>query len=606
MKKFAFLMILFLFPISVCASSVDYEIDAFHIEATINENGSVDVCEYIKQTGTFNGYIRDIKYDSDYGYGASGISNIEVYDLNVSNLTKGDKFTLVNNASNGDRGVYEQDSLYNGVSLTMYNSTNDSSSGYVVCYTLDDVVISHNDVAEFYWNFIGNEFDDVLNDVDIKVYLKQRDDSLRVWAHGPLYGEIYPYHDNVSYAHAKIDFVNPNTAIDVRMTFSLDNVLYDEHKSNEDALQNILDEEEERADIANKERKKAQAVLISKIVLGVGYFVTVISLVVYSYKKYDKEKHINFNHQYFRDFPNTYGPEVLQYLNEKNVDTKGYSASILEIIRKKALRCESINGSNKDYKLIINTPVEELTSNEKMIYDFIINEIGNGKEVELDDIKSYGKKQSTAKKFLDSYNDWVATVKFDCEKYNFFEKIKNGKIIFVILILTIIVGIIEYSDFPIFALIIAIVGFISIVYEICIKRRTEFGALEYEKWQAFKRFLEDFGRFSEKELPEIALWEKYLVYATVLGVADKLQKTMQIKIKEFGDVNGPDFVDMYMMHYIMVGSINRTITNTVSNAVSVSRSTIASSSSSSGSGFGGGFSGGGGGFGGGGGGGRGF
>lgn len=179
-----------------------------------------------------------------------------------------------------------------------------------------------------------------------------------------------------------------------------------------------------------------------------------------------------------------------------------------------------------------------------------------------------------------------ATVKFDCEKYNFFEKIKNAKIIFVILILTIIVGIIEYSDFPIFALIIAIVGFISIVYEICIKRRTEFGALEYEKWQAFKRFLEDFGRFSEKELPEIALWEKYLVYATVLGVADKLQKTMQIKIKEFGDVNGPDFVDMYMMHYIMAGSINRTITNTVSNAVSVSRSTIASSSSSSGSGFG--------------------
>ena len=32
------------------------------------------------------------------------------------------------------------------------------------------------------------------------------------------------------------------------------------------------------------------------------------------------------------------------------------------------------------------------------------------------------------------------------------------------------------------------------------------------KWTAFKKFLNDFGSFDVKELPEIKLWERYLVF----------------------------------------------------------------------------------------------
>ena len=39
------------------------------------------------------------------------------------------------------------------------------------------------------------------------------------------------------------------------------------------------------------------------------------------------------------------------------------------------------------------------------------------------------------------------------------------------------------------------------------------------------------GRFDEKELPEIALWERYMVSATILGIADKVQKSMKIQIE---------------------------------------------------------------------------
>jgi len=120
-------------------------------------------------------------------------------------------------------------------------------------------------------------------------------------------------------------------------------------------------------------------------------------------------------------------------------------------------------------------------------------------------------------------------------------------------------------------------------------------------------FLDDFGRFEEKELPEIILWEKYLVYATLFGLADKVSKAMEIKVKEFSNVDASYTSSDIFWDYYFYTNLNRDLTRTINNchANAISAVNRANSTSSSGSGFGGGFSGGGG-FGGGGGGGRGF
>ena len=97
-----------------------------------------------------------------------------------------------------------------------------------------------------------------------------------------------------------------------------------------------------------------------------------------------------------------------------------------------------------------------------------------------------------------------------------------------------------------------------------------------------------------KELPEVRLWEKYLVYAVSLGCASKLAKTMKIKIKEMNtDINTLD--TSYMDDFYFMSSMNSVITSSINSAISSTRS-VAASENSSGSGFGGGFSGGGGGF----------
>ena len=122
---------------------------------------------------------------------------------------------------------------------------------------------------------------------------------------------------------------------------------------------------------------------------------------------------------------------------------------------------------------------------------------------------------------------------------------------------------------------------------------------------ALKKFMEDFGTMDTKELPEVRLWDKYLVYAITLGCADNLAKVMKIKIEELQEqgVYTPDLFDYYMFNRFLM--FNTTLNRTINSSVQAANSAkVAASSKSSGGGFGGGFSGGGGSFGGGGGGGR--
>ena len=127
-------------------------------------------------------------------------------------------------------------------------------------------------------------------------------------------------------------------------------------------------------------------------------------------------------------------------------------------------------------------------------------------------------------------------------------------------------------------------------------------------WNGLKKFMEDYSMLDERLVPDIVLWEKYLVYATAFGVADKVLKQLKVVHPEMFDrrddyygrnrygywymVNSPHYHDNFF------NSFNRDLGNVYKKAAS--SYSVAHSSSSSGSGGGGGFSGGGGGGGGGG------
>ena len=103
-------------------------------------------------------------------------------------------------------------------------------------------------------------------------------------------------------------------------------------------------------------------------------------------------------------------------------------------------------------------------------------------------------------------------------------------------------------------------------------------------WQ-YQKYMEDYSLLNEKKVFDIVLWEKFLVFATAFGIADKVIKQLKIV---YPDIDQNIDLNHYAYFHVMMH------TNFSTGFVS-SVSSSMSSAYSSGTGGGGGFSGGGGG-----------
>ncbi len=103
----------------------------------------------------------------------------------------------------------------------------------------------------------------------------------------------------------------------------------------------------------------------------------------------------------------------------------------------------------------------------------------------------------------------------------------------------------------------------------------------------------DFSLMKEKEVPELILWEKYLVYATVFGISEKVLKQLKVVYPQISDeeyMSSHGYAYMYLMYS---GSFNNSFLSSLNTSIGNSYNNI-TTNYSSGSGSGGGFSSGGG------------
>ena len=115
---------------------------------------------------------------------------------------------------------------------------------------------------------------------------------------------------------------------------------------------------------------------------------------------------------------------------------------------------------------------------------------------------------------------------------------------------------------------------------------TQKGVEEKEQWNGLKNYMKDFSLLKEREVPELVLWEKYLVYATVFGIADKVLKQIKVKYKEFAD---EDYMrNTAYLYMVSRSNMDTAFMKSINNSVSKAYSSVYSSSGGSGGGFSGG------------------
>ena len=607
----------------------DEPTDEFLSLVEVQEDGSIKIRELIKMNGDYNGMTRDISFSNPNSMSTTGtLSDIEgntdlyngdgIIDVRVGSISDDGDLTFadfdrnvsyfdkVSFASNGVASKYTYDTFMDEVNLKIFNPSSLDEIFYIE-YTVTDVVVVHNDIAELAWNVLGNGYKENIGNFEVKVVLPSDDSDYRVWLHGPLNGEIERTSDEE--ALGVFNFLGAYNPVSVRLIFDKSLVPNATKTSGLTAKEAIIAYQTQLSDEANAEREAIQRTNTIIIVVCTLWGIVAIGLGILVYLREKKMKETTFKMEYFRDFPASYGPEVLEYLLSKNVTEKSLSATILNLIYKKVLRVEKIEEKKKDdYKLILQEYDEaSLTETEKLALKLIIEEIGNSKEVVLSTIKKHCSSLGNANRFMDLYNDFIKTGKSLGKKEEFFAK-TPGIVVFSVIfsVLGLFLTFITFVfDLAWLGMIIIVLVIALIIFVVTRRFFTKKGAEHYAKWMAHKKFLEDFSRFDEKELPEVILWDKYLVYAVVLDCADKLSEEMKIKMATMENVD-TTYVgyDPLMTHYFITASVYSSINSGVHTAVSSSRSSIAASRSSSGGGFGGGSIGGGGSFGGGGGGGR--
>ena len=634
MKKVILSLFLFFVPTLVNAANV--EVTDFLVDAYILENGDVEVHELVVADGTFNWFERDLLYansalvDGDSLannsiYNASDITNVTIKAKSVDNVsfdtfqdTDFNSFSLVSYGMDGDYNEYTLSPLTLGYRYRIYYYTNNSKTAFYIKYTIKDAVVLHEDVAELYWTFIPDGFENTLNNVEIQVHLPGSDpsDLFRVWAHGNLDGEIDFSSDRGVYA--TISEVLTGESVDIRLTFNPDLVNVDVTKqSHMEALDNIIEVETERADVANALRatlrsKRNVAVVLSWILIA-----GTLGLAIFVFLKYGKSPKSSYYSKYNREFIDDYNVEVIDYLMKRQITPNALSASIMNLIYKKNISVNEIATEKKkehDYEFTLEN-LDNLNDSEHILVEFLFDKVGAGKLNEKNqkkfttiDLKNYANGAKTCNTFINSYTKWKNNVLQKGKEQLFFETSDVPKILGIIilfvsifLLMYIISNGIDYIPSYI-AIILAIIFFI---YSLVVYKKTQKGSEHYARWNAFKNFLNDFGAFDIKELPEIILWERYLVYATIFGLAETVEKSMNVRIHEM-DVSALGYDYYPTFTYIHISPmIHTSFNNAINSAYNRQAANYANthSRSSSGGGFGGGFSSGGG-FGGGGGGGR--
>lgn len=182
-------------------------------------------------------------------------------------------------------------------------------------------------------------------------------------------------------------------------------------------------------------------------------------------------------------------------------------------------------------KIINDNP--ELAVEEKPIFDFLLEYTKKfqreDKTISLNVLKKYI--ASSSQKVSKLKNDILASIKrsipFYSQKANRRIIKKQIEIIYYIIAI-IIMQLIHGNSFDFFTLYtwINILSIVNIFHCIMIATKTnafdQIGIDYRESLRALQRYMSEFSEFKDKGLPEIALWEYYIIFAEAFGISKKV------------------------------------------------------------------------------------
>ena len=622
------LFIAILFMMVICAqSTVNAEsylyLDNLEFYVEINEDASINVTEYwdieIEETNTL---YKTFKTDDSKYTGITDVKVTEITDGKNKLFTKQSnwQYHVESGKYYGTRNEQGNFEIGWGVGLDDDYDTRK----YKIEYKVENAVTKYNDYAELYWQLLGNEFeinaDKITGTIILPATATSKED-IKVWGHiEDLNGTIYA--TDLNKIEFEVDRYRSNTMLEVRTLFPTEMITSALRDKDVEILGTVIAEETKWAEEANA-RREFKIKTITGVIVAIGILLDIIFTItiirasrnpIRNQKKFVPETKM----EYYRDIPrknatpgeaiNLLQKNITKYLTTENIG-KVFSAVLLNLKLKGYLEFE-IDETKKDKEKISiriskKSNAEELLSEEKEIYAFLDQATLRKEDRSLTlkelqkAIRSNPEKiEKLSKGMGENIYSSLTTQNLLDEKQakahdgNLGVAILQAIFLVIYMLFAIIIVVTEGIGFNFYIketlVSTPIIGLVSIIMKINLLRKTnpftQEGVNEIEAWKGLKKYMEDFSLLNEKEVPDIVLWEKFLVYATVFGIAEKVIKQLKMVYPNFEQLTGNDYSVTYLMMHTNFNS-------SFSSAIS----TTMSSTYSSATGGGGGFSGGGGG-----------
>lgn len=518
-------VLLFIFPLVVCANSIS-KID---MDIYVDKSGTAHVTE----TWSANLSQGTEGYKPYYNLGDANITNFKVSENDKEYTSQKGWDT---NAS-FDEKAYKNGINYisNGLELC-WGISEYGYHNYVLTYDIEGFVSTTNDSDMIYWTLIPYELSSKPGNVHIKIHTDDYlSNDVPVWGYGNYGGTAYVYDGYIEMNSEGTLESNEYMTILVKFdkgTFNTYNVLPEDFDYYYDMAEVGTTKYEEKSTpkfinfIMFFLNTMFQLVFWGFIIFGISRSVknsaNKVGTKTFNFGPQGKTlpkdvpniRDIPFNQDIYRAFwiaegyklnknkTDFLGAILLKWLKEKKIVIKKVEAGFLKKREETAIDLTKEVTFDNSLELNLYNMMKEASKDGVL----------ESKEFERWCNDNYSKILSWFDKVIDS----------ETEKL-----VSEGKIIVQ-----------EKTSFKIFK-----------VKEYIIDSSMKEEAI---KLKGLKNFLEEFSRIDEKEAIEVSMWEYYLIYAQILGIADKVAKQFKklypeiIENMEYGYTYG----DIMFIHMI--------------------------------------------------------
>lgn len=527
MKKIIFVLttfLLLLIPINVSADSRSYNINNLYINAEIKENGDVYVDETFTYNfnGDFNGIYIDLNLKGSEGY---NISEVVVID------STGSRSLELNN--DGSEDSYEILNYDDKTQIKIYSKSSNEEKKFNIKYIAKNVAEKYKDYSSLYWSFYTASSDSPVSKVNLNLTLNNS-----IFNTSDLYYIVFgdgSFNTETTEDRLIISGNNLTSDIGIKLRFQKDflsvtpiDTYYDEASIGEDKFNPFY--------------------LVPSFIL-----ITIITLtfyVVYKRNKrlFNKEleeyrsQYPFTNEEYLLFPPSNESPTIIAYIyNKNNISWSLVPSTLLYLANIGIYKLNTSLEKDSNLENIIFTRIKDVNDSYyphlKILINWFKKYENENNEFNLLSIKKLVENSSKkAKKFNNSYWDFINQIRIDGRRLNLYTTIRDKEVLN------------------------------NEAYD------------KYLKWDAYKKHL-----LSLIESKDILNIKESIIYSSALGI-DYID--LDIYPKE-NNINPNSYYYFYMNNYFLFDKIHSSTEEKISNSSNNGGDNSFSSFSSS-SGFNGG------------------